>query len=411
MRAQKSSLVQSRLARNFVLEPMEPRFMLSSVVANISTGIDRATGLKLPNNATDPNYVMAAGSTLGIGMHPIARSAPLPAPYITDASSTASRWISVLTNNGAEGLDGPAGYYNYQTTVNLTGFDPSTAVLSSIRFASDNKLINVYVNGTIVASPIPDGSHNGLEAFHTLPTRLGAGLFTAGINTITFKVINDELTEAFRYEGSVIATRVTGPASIAGKAYLDDNGNGVADSGELPLKGWTIFLDKNNNGAKDAGESSKLADASGNYSFTGLAGGTQHVRAVLQSGWVRTSPSVVPGQKSTGKNFGVAAPATVAGTIFRDVNTNGRRDAGESALVGWKVFIDSNKNGILDAGEKSVLTNSSGAYSLTGLKPGSLSIKAIAPAGKSFVFPTSGVRQATLGSGQSLGGVNFAVKA
>jgi hypothetical protein len=190
----------------------------ADVVANISTGIDRTTGLKLPNNASDPNYVMGTGSTAGVGLHPIARSTPLPAPYITDASSTASRWISVLTNNGAEGLDGPAGYYNYQTTVDLTGFNPSTAVLSSIGFASDNKLINLYVNGTIVASPIPDGDHNGPEAFHTVPADLGEGLFTTGINTITFQVLNDELTEAFRYEGSVIAT-VPEPASAALLAF------------------------------------------------------------------------------------------------------------------------------------------------------------------------------------------------
>jgi hypothetical protein len=179
----------------------------AAVVANISTGIDRATGLKLPNNATDPNYVIGPGGTAGfVGVHPIARSTPLPGPFITDASSTASRWITVLTNNGAEGMTGPAGTYNFQTTVDITGFDPSTARLLTVRFASDNKLINVYVNGTVVASPIPDGAHNGLEEFHTLPTPLGAGLFTPGVNTITFQVINDEGPQAFRYEGSVTAT-------------------------------------------------------------------------------------------------------------------------------------------------------------------------------------------------------------
>src|SRR5689334_19045157 len=75
----------------------------AAVVANISTGIDRATGVKLSNNAPDPNYVIGPGGSAGfVGVHPIARSTPLPGPFITDASSADSRWITVLTNNGPE---------------------------------------------------------------------------------------------------------------------------------------------------------------------------------------------------------------------------------------------------------------------------------------------------------------------
>ena len=58
-------------------------------------------------------------------------------------------------------------------------------------------------------------------------------------------------------------------------------------------------------------------------------------------------------------------PHTVSGTVFNDANTNGKLDAGESALAGFRVFIDANNDGRWDSSEASVLTDSSGHYSFT----------------------------------------------
>src|SRR5207253_5064034 len=71
--------------------------------------------------------------------------------------------------------------------------------------------------------------------------------------------------------------------------FQDTNGNGVRDSGEPTLAGWTIFLDANNNGVLDSGEVSTTTNSSGNFRFSNLAPGTFHVREVQQAGWTQTT--------------------------------------------------------------------------------------------------------------------------
>jgi hypothetical protein len=56
---------------------------------------------------------------------------------------------------------------------------------------------------------------------------------------------------------------------------------------------------------------------------------------------------------------------TIAGTVFADTITNGKKDTSEAVLAGWRVYVDTNNNGMFDAGEQSVLTDSKGNYSFT----------------------------------------------
>jgi hypothetical protein len=79
--------------------------------------------------------------------------------------------------------------------------------------------------------------------------------------------------------------------SISGRVFDDANGNGVYDTGETLLSGWTVFLDLNENGVLDAGEPSTVTDSNGNYSFTGLAVGQYRVAVVPPAGWAIVNPS------------------------------------------------------------------------------------------------------------------------
>jgi hypothetical protein len=56
--------------------------------------------------------------------------------------------------------------------------------------------------------------------------------------------------------------------------------------------GKTVFLDSNNNGRLDSGEKSTVTDKNGNFSFTGLAAGTYHVRRVFPSGYTYSTSLV-----------------------------------------------------------------------------------------------------------------------
>ncbi|MDJ0661973.1 MAG: S8 family serine peptidase [Crocosphaera sp.] len=84
---------------------------------------------------------------------------------------------------------------------------------------------------------------------------------------------------------------LSNPAEIQGSKWHDVDGDGIWDSNESALEGWTIYLDQNENGELDEGEISTITDANGHYSFTGLAPDTYTVAEVMQLGWGQTYPS------------------------------------------------------------------------------------------------------------------------
>jgi hypothetical protein len=61
--------------------------------------------------------------------------------------------------------------------------------------------------------------------------------------------------------------------------------------------------------------------------------------------------------------------------VIGDDNGNGARDSGEVGLAGIAVFADLDGNGILDQGEPSTTTAAGGSYAITGLRPGSYTIR------------------------------------
>ena len=72
---------------------------------------------------------------------------------------------------------------------------------------------------------------------------------------------------------------------------------------------------------------------------------------------------------------------TISGTVFNDVNLDGKYDTGDILLAGRTVFIDKNDNGKLDTGETSVVTNSSGNYSFTKVAAGAYRVAVVVPSG------------------------------
>jgi subtilisin-like proprotein convertase family protein len=89
-------------------------------------------------------------------------------------------------------------------------------------------------------------------------------------------------------------------ATLSGVAWEDLNADGVLQSGEPLLSGWTLYLDANHNAKLDAGEVTTTSAANGAFSFTNLTAGNYLIGAVLKSGWSQIYPSAsIPGAAAT----------------------------------------------------------------------------------------------------------------
>jgi len=74
-------------------------------------------------------------------------------------------------------------------------------------------------------------------------------------------------------------------------------------------------------------------------------------------------------------NFGNnSIPGSISGYKFNDLDANGVWDENESGLQGWQIFVDLNQNYQFDADEPNDITDENGAYSITGLYPGTYTI-------------------------------------
>jgi uncharacterized protein (DUF2141 family) len=102
-------------------------------------------------------------------------------------------------------------------------------------------------------------------------------------------------------------------ASIFGYVFNDANSNGKQDTGELFIPNVVLYIDLDNSGVFQSGDPEAATGTSGEYIFSGLAGGTYIVRQILPKGYTQTTPT---------NNFGIHV--TVAnhqgsgGNIFGD---------------------------------------------------------------------------------------------
>jgi len=178
----------------------------AAVVKSISTGIDDATNVQIANNSPDPDFVVGLGSSAHVGSIPIARSSPLPPSYFGDAVSSSSRWLAINTGVGEEGLNVIQGTYFFQTEVNLSGFDASSAQIVDLRYGGDDKMNEITINGVSVwTRPIAFGGD--FFEWHNVGS-IGLGSFVPGVNVIRFNVSNEPeppTAMALRVEGRVEA--------------------------------------------------------------------------------------------------------------------------------------------------------------------------------------------------------------
>lgn len=137
--------------------------------------------------------------------------------------------------------------------------------------------------------------------------------------------------------------------TVSGIVFDDKNGNGLRDSGDAGLFGWTIQL-----GSKTA-----ITDENGTYSFTNLTAGTYTISEVVKDGWYNTTApgSVTINQTTATMNFG----------NFRYGRVNGTVSFNETGLTGWTVKLDN----------RTTTTMANGYYQFPNLRAGTYNVSVV----------------------------------
>ncbi len=232
-------------------------------------------------------------------------------------------------------------------------------------------------DGTFTFSDLPAGDYT----VSTPPTQQGLASSTPLSSTLTAGENKTDLQVAYE------------PGTISGTVFQDTNGNGVRDTDEPPLAGATVTL------SGSASESTVTAP-NGTYSFTDLAGGSYTV-TVPSTGGAQTE-TLAPGGTASSIDFGYKLPASLGGTVFRDSNANGMRDAGEPPLAGVTVTLG------LD-GSGTAVSQPDGTYAFTNLSAGNYSVRAPDTASH-LARSTTSPLTATLTAGSNKGGLDFGYK-
>ena len=208
----------------------------------------------------------------------------------------------------------------------------------------------------------------------------------------------------FNTSGAIVPVATTSSV-ITGTVFNDVNGNGVQNTNEAGLSGWTVYVDYNNNGVFDsATEPSAVTGPGGTYTITGVAPGTWTVREVAHNGWSTSLPATNGGSQSvvvptsgslTGVEFGNYEQISIYGYAFNDLNNNCHGNS-QARLAGWTITLIGT-NGQGNSVSATAKTGANGEYSFTGLAPGKYTVSEREQTGWS---QTSGGATFTLTSGQ-----------
>jgi Pretoxin HINT domain/Putative Ig domain len=182
---------------------------------------------QLADGAVDPHYQLISApsgeNTTGSNAY-VTNQGSYPFPSWA-ADGPSSKWISPEANeNYATGgaVDAP-GNYVYETTFDLTGYDPTTAAITGL-VSGDNTLVSVSLNDQDVGY----SSSNGSQFTGLTPITISSG-FVDGVNTLKFMVVNAAGTSR---NPTGLRTELTGTAQLAQSVTLSSLANQSNSEGQ-----------------------------------------------------------------------------------------------------------------------------------------------------------------------------------
>jgi protocatechuate 3,4-dioxygenase beta subunit len=263
--------------------------------------------------------------------------------------------------------------------------------------------VYIDVNGTGSFQPNDPSTISDAGGYYTF-RGLEPGTYTLGEivpSGWTQITSNPQVTVALAQIGRGVNFGNSPVGRITGQVFQDFNGNGIQESGDSGLAGWTLELEDSSGTVLETG----TTDNNGNF-FFGVSAGTYTVVELPPSGWLQTTPNpnaiVVPsgGGQFTGVNFGEFKDAVVSGEVFNDPSASGVLNSGDAGLAGWTVQLVDALNNVVDT-----QTDSTGHYSFANVGPGTYSVQEVTQTGwtQTSANPPSFTPQ----SGQTFDNLNF----
>jgi hypothetical protein len=148
----------------------------------------------------------------------------------------------------------------------------------------------LYVDGALAGTGAAGDASGAGDLWVGGSQSMSGEYFNGAVDDL--RVYNIDLTAAdIQALAKVPATLGPGTGVISGIVFQDDDDSGTQNDGEAGVGGVLVFLDDAGTGQPAPNEPTAVTDASGNYSFSGLADGTYRVTAVPSNEEHLTAPS------------------------------------------------------------------------------------------------------------------------
>ncbi|BCU77641.1 SdrD B-like domain-containing protein [Luteolibacter sp. LG18] len=285
--------------------------------------------------------------------------------------NTVTAVAGTTTNGGTDGYYFPAtvtGHLYIDTNGDGTqgAGEPSLANVDVVITASTGATQRVATDssGNWTASVPPGTTIADID--ETDPQYPAGATRTQGDDPTTFTAVAAQSTS-----GGIDGLYI--PATVTGHLYIDRNGNGTEDSGELPLAGVALVITDSRSITRNV-----TTDTNGNWTVS-VPPGTTIADIVdadpnIPSGAVRTegtdptTVTAVAGVSTSAGKDGFYQAATLTGHLYIDTNGNGTQDGAETGLANVDVKI-TDILGVV----RVVSTNASGNWTVS-VPPGSATV-------------------------------------
>lgn len=252
----------------------------SSATASVTINIGTATRGTLTNSVNVTGTGVTAGTLTATENTPLVPSFDITvAQTVAIGTGTPSGSVQAIAND----------LLNFTIVVSNAATSPSAAtgvtltnvLPSGVTFQSGSG-----PNGAITSlTNIPVGTlEPGATATFTVTGRVNSNVTVGSAlsNSATVAASDEPTTAPLTNTSATTINIVAANSAISGRVIIDENMNGVLDSGEAGLSGATITLVNVGTGATVA---TVTTDSNGNYQFTSLPAGTYRVTRTLPDGF------------------------------------------------------------------------------------------------------------------------------